>query len=54
MKISLCMIVKNEETTLPKCLGSVKNFVDEIVVLDTGSTDKTPEIARQFGAKVNY
>ena len=54
MKISLCMIVKNEETTLPKCLGSVKNFVDEIVVLDTGSTDKTPQIAAQFGAKVHY
>ncbi|MEI6444194.1 MAG: glycosyltransferase [Nostocales cyanobacterium ELA583] len=54
MKISLCMIVKNEETSLPKCLGSVKNFVDEIIVLDTGSTDKTPQIAAQFGAKVHY
>jgi glycosyltransferase involved in cell wall biosynthesis len=48
------MIVKNEETTLPKCLGSVKDFVDEIVVLDTGSTDKTTQIAQQFGAKVHY
>ena len=48
------MIVKNEETSLPKCLGSVNNFVDEIVVLDTGSTDKTPQIAQQFGAKVYY
>jgi Flp pilus assembly protein TadD len=48
------MIVKNEEISLPKCLGSVKNFVDEIVVLDTGSTDKTPRIAQQFGAKVHY
>ena len=54
MKVSLCMIVKNEETSLPKCLGSVNNFVDEIVVLDTGSTDKTPQIAQQFGAKVYY
>lgn len=54
MKVSLCMIVKNEETTLPKCLGSVNNFVDEIVVLDTGSTDKTPQIAQQLGAKVHY
>jgi glycosyltransferase involved in cell wall biosynthesis len=54
MKISLCMIVRNEETTLPKCLGSVKDFVDEIVVLDTGSTDKTTQIAQQFGAKVHY
>ncbi|WP_255539985.1 tetratricopeptide repeat protein [Dolichospermum sp. LEGE 00240] len=48
------MIVKNEETTLPKCLGSVNNFVDEIVVLDTGSTDKTPQVAQQFGAKVHH
>ena len=54
MKVSLCMIVKNEETSLPKCLGSVKDFVDEIVVLDTGSTDKTTQIAQQFGAKVHY
>ena len=54
MKISLCMIVKNEETSLPKCLGSVNNFVDEIIVIDTGSTDKTPQIAQQFGAKVYY
>ncbi|BAZ83919.1 family 2 glycosyl transferase [Dolichospermum compactum NIES-806] len=48
------MIVKNEEITLPKCLGSVNNFVDEIVILDTGSTDKTPQIAQQFGAKVHH
>lgn len=54
MKLSLCMIVKNEEVALPKCLESVQNLVDEIVVLDTGSTDKTPKIAQQFGAKVHY
>ncbi|MBD2595288.1 glycosyltransferase [Nostoc spongiaeforme FACHB-130] len=54
MSISLCMIVKNEETTLPKCLNSVKDFVDEMVVLDTGSSDRTPEIAQQFGAKVHH
>ncbi|OCQ96795.1 glycosyltransferase [Nostoc sp. MBR 210] len=48
------MIVKNEETTLPKCLNSVKDFVDEMVVLDTGSSDRTPEIAQQFGAKVHH
>ncbi|NET02206.1 MAG: tetratricopeptide repeat protein [Sphaerospermopsis sp. SIO1G1] len=54
MKLSLCMIVKNEETALPKCLKSVKNFVDEMIILDTGSTDKTPQIAQEFGAKLYY
>ncbi len=54
MKLSLCMIVKNEEATLSKCLGSVKNVVDEMVVLDTGSTDSTPQIATKFGAKVHH
>jgi glycosyltransferase involved in cell wall biosynthesis len=52
MKLSLCMIVKNEATALPKCLSSVVNVVNEIVVLDTGSQDGTPHIARQFGAEV--
>ncbi len=51
-KLSLCMIVKNEEATLPQCLESVKNFVDEMIVMDTGSADKTVEIAHSFGAKV--
>lgn len=54
MKLSLCMIVKNEQTTLPKCLSSVKNLVDEMVVLDTGSTDNTPQIAKKFGAEVHH
>lgn len=54
MKLSLCMIVKNEEVALPKCLGSVKDVVDQIIVLDTGSTDKTPDIAKQFGAEVHH
>ncbi|MEA5509278.1 glycosyltransferase [Crocosphaera sp. UHCC 0190] len=49
-KISLCMIVKNEQENLPKCLESVKGIVDEMVVMDTGSTDKTIEIAQEFGA----
>lgn len=53
-EISLCMIVKNEEEYLPACLKSVKDIVDEIIIVDTGSTDKTIEIARQFGAKVYY
>jgi len=48
------MIVKNEQHNLPKCLGSVQGVVDEIIVLDTGSSDRTPEIAQQFGAQVHY
>lgn len=53
--ISLCMIVKNEEKVISRCLESVINLVDEIIVVDTGSTDNTKEIARQFGAKIhNY
>ncbi|MEH7124263.1 glycosyltransferase, partial [Bacillus sp. JJ1773] len=50
--ISLCMIVKNEERVLAKCLRSVKGKVDEIIVVDTGSTDSTVKIAETFGAKV--
>jgi len=53
-KVSLCMIVKNEEKYLPQCLNSVKSLVDEIIVVDTGSTDKTVEIAEGFGAKVYH
>lgn len=50
--ISLCMIVKNEEEILPRCLASVKGLVDEIVVVDTGSSDRTIDIARSLGAVV--
>jgi glycosyltransferase involved in cell wall biosynthesis len=54
MDLTLCMIVKNEEVTLPQTLASVKDVVDEMVVLDTGSGDRTCEIAREFGAKVYH
>lgn len=50
--ISLCMIVKNEEKFLAQCLQSVEGVVDEIVLVDTGSSDATLEIARSFKAKV--
>lgn len=50
--ISLCMIVKNEEKNLPGCLASLKPVVDELIVVDTGSTDRTVDIASAFGARV--
>lgn len=50
--ISLCMIVRDEEQFLERCLASVHDVVDEIVVVDTGSKDRTIEIARKFGARV--
>ena len=50
--VSLCMIVKNEEEVLARCLESVQGIADEIVIVDTGSTDRTKEIASQYTAKV--
>jgi len=50
--LSLCMIVKNEEAHLSRCLESVRGLVDEIIVVDTGCTDRTVEIARSFGARI--
>ncbi len=51
-KISLCMIVKNEQQNLERCLNSVQRAVDEIIVVDTGSTDETCTIAANYGAIV--
>jgi tetratricopeptide (TPR) repeat protein len=50
--LSLCMIVKNEAAVLPRCLRSVRDIVDDLVVVDTGSTDETASIAAEFGARV--
>jgi len=50
--LSLCMIVKNEEHSIGSCLTSVRSLVNEMIVVDTGSTDRTRELALAFGAKV--
>lgn len=52
--LSLCMIVKNESQHLTRCLASAQAYVDEIVVVDTGSQDDTVAIAQQFGASVKH
>jgi tetratricopeptide (TPR) repeat protein len=50
--ISACMIVKDEEAFLPRCLASIHDLADEIVLVDTGSSDRTMEIAREFGCRI--
>ncbi|GAB6152825.1 glycosyltransferase [Desulfosporosinus burensis] len=51
IRISLCMIVRNEENTIARCLDSVKGIPDEIVIVDTGSSDRTKEIVKEFTDK---
>ena len=50
--ISLCMIVKNGERILARCLDSVKDLVDEIIIVDTGSADATKRIAAEYTDKI--
>ncbi|MCI6552271.1 MAG: glycosyltransferase family 2 protein [Lachnospiraceae bacterium] len=50
--ISLCMIVKNEEKTLDRCLSCVAELMDEIIVVDTGSTDRTKEVAARYTDRI--
>jgi glycosyltransferase involved in cell wall biosynthesis/Tfp pilus assembly protein PilF len=52
-RVTVCLIAKNEEKFLAQCLGSVRGFADQIVVVDTGSTDRTIEIAKEHGAEVH-
>ena len=53
-RLSVCMIVLDEEKMLPRCLKSVESVADELIVVDTGSKDNTISIAKDFGAKVYY
>lgn len=53
VQLSACLIVKNEANLLSHCLESLSTFVDEIIVVDTGSTDETMEIARKYSAQVH-
>lgn len=50
--ISLCMIVKNEEAVLKRCLDSIADLMDEIIIIDTGSKDRTKEIAASYTSKI--
>jgi glycosyltransferase involved in cell wall biosynthesis len=50
--ISCCVITKNEERHLARCLSSVSDIIDEIVIVDSGSTDNTIDVAKDFGAKI--
>lgn len=52
--VSACLIVRNEEAKLGRCLTSLMGAVDEIVVVDTGSTDRTVEVARKYGARIGH
>ena len=49
--VSLCMIVRDEEAVLERCLESVRDAVDEIIIVDTGSTDATKDIGRKLYGK---
>jgi glycosyltransferase involved in cell wall biosynthesis len=51
-RLSVCLIAQNEQENLPRVLRSVQGIADEIIVVDGGSSDRTPEIAREYGARV--
>lgn len=51
-RLSVCLIVKNEEKFLVQCLKSIRDIAQQIIIVDTGSTDRTIEIAREFGAEI--
>jgi glycosyltransferase involved in cell wall biosynthesis len=51
MQVSVCIITQNEEANLPRCLDSLQGIADEIVIVDSGSTDRTPFIATDYNAR---
>lgn len=52
MRLSVCLIVKDEEKNIGECLENVRQFADEIILVDTGSTDQTVKISREYGARI--
>lgn len=52
--VSLCMIVRDNEDTIRPCLESIRPWVDEIIIVDTGSVDRTPEICKEFDVQLHY
>lgn len=54
IKLSITMIMKDEEKHIGRCLESIKDIADEIIIIDTGSTDKSIEIAKSYGAKIYH
>lgn len=52
IRLSLCMITKNEEANIDRCLNSIKGLVNDIIIVDTGSTDRTIEIAKNHNANI--
>ena len=54
MKLTACIMARNEEELLPQCLESISNLVDEIILVDTGSSDQTISIAESYGAKIYH
>ena len=54
VSVSLCMIVKNEQTVLERCLKSIYKFADEIIIVDTGSVDKTKDISKKYAQVYDF
>ena len=53
-RLTACMMVKDEESNLSRCLQSIRPLIDELIVVDTGSSDRTVDIAKSFGASIYH